>query len=116
MHWKQTQKFAAAVRFVGIFVGIGGANVHGEFRYSSTEKQLDKHSRWPPGLSSDGPTSGSQRRRWRKSNAAGSSRCATPRPSRCLSCAWATSSRFGKLCRQDIKRPDVLVFMRSYEA
>ena len=24
--------------------------------------------------------------------------------------------RFGKLCRQDIKRPDVLAFMRSYEA
>ena len=23
---------------------------------------------------------------------------------------------FGKLCRQDIKRPDVLAFMRSYEA
>ena len=28
------------------FCWIGGANVHGEFRYSSTEKQLDKHSRW----------------------------------------------------------------------
>jgi hypothetical protein len=28
------QKFAAAVRFVGIFVGIGGTDVHGEFRYS----------------------------------------------------------------------------------
>ena len=25
-------------------------------------------------------------------------------------------ARFGKLCRQDIKRPDVLAFMRSYEA
>ena len=25
-------------------------------------------------------------------------------------------NRFGKLCRQDIKRPDVLAFMRSYEA
>ena len=37
--------------------------------------------RRPPGLSSNGPTSGSQRRRWRKSSAAGSSRCATPRPS-----------------------------------
>ena len=24
--------------------------------------------------------------------------------------------RSGKLCRQDIKRPDVLAFMRSYEA
>jgi hypothetical protein len=24
--------------------------------------------------------------------------------------------RFGKLCRQDIKRPDVLAFMRPYEA
>ncbi len=24
--------------------------------------------------------------------------------------------RFGKLCRQDIKRPDVLTFVRSYEA
>ncbi len=24
--------------------------------------------------------------------------------------------RFGKLCRQDIKRPDALTFMRSYEA
>ena len=24
--------------------------------------------------------------------------------------------RFGKLCRQDIKRADVLAFMRSYEA
>ena len=24
--------------------------------------------------------------------------------------------RFGKLLRQDIKRPDVLAFMRSYEA
>jgi hypothetical protein len=24
--------------------------------------------------------------------------------------------RFGTLCRQDIKRPDVLAFMRSYEA
>src|SRR5580693_4608401 len=47
--------------------------------------------RRPPGLSSNGPTSGSRRRRWRKSNAAGSSRCATPRPSRCLSCVSATS-------------------------
>jgi hypothetical protein len=45
----------------------------------------------PPGPSSNGPTSGSRRRRWRKSNAAGSSRCATPRPSRCSSCASATS-------------------------
>jgi integrase len=27
-----------------------------------------------------------------------------------------TKDRFGKLCRQDIKRPDVLAFMRSYEA
>lgn len=26
------------------------------------------------------------------------------------------NGRFGKLCRQDIKRPDVLAFMRSYEA
>ncbi|WP_245473703.1 hypothetical protein [Bradyrhizobium zhanjiangense] len=25
-------------------------------------------------------------------------------------------NRFGKLCRQDIKRPDVLAFVRSYEA
>ena len=25
-------------------------------------------------------------------------------------------ARFGKLCRKDIKRPDVLAFMRSYEA
>lgn len=25
-------------------------------------------------------------------------------------------ARFGKLCRQDIKRPDVLAFLRSYEA
>ncbi len=25
-------------------------------------------------------------------------------------------ARFGKLCRHDIKRPDVLDFMRSYEA
>jgi hypothetical protein len=31
---KNTQKFAAAVRFVGISVGIVGTNVHGEFRYS----------------------------------------------------------------------------------
>jgi hypothetical protein len=28
----------AAVRFVGIFVGIGGTNVHDEFRYSRTRE------------------------------------------------------------------------------
>lgn len=48
--------------------------------------------RRPHGLSRNGPTNGSRRRRWRKSNAAGSSRCAIPRPSRCSSCASATSA------------------------
>jgi hypothetical protein len=88
---RQFRVLSAAVRLCWYFCWYRGANVHGELRHSSTEKQIDKHSRWPPGLSSDGPTSSSQRRRWRKSNAAGSSRCATPRPSRCLSCAWAAS-------------------------
>lgn len=34
-------KFAAAVRFVGIFAGIGGTNVHGDFRYSEFESWAD---------------------------------------------------------------------------
>ena len=37
-------------------------------------------------------------RRRRKSNAAGSSRCATPRPSRCLSCASPTSRTASASC------------------
>jgi hypothetical protein len=32
-----------AVRFVGIFVGIGRTNVHGDFRYSDRRE----FSRWP---------------------------------------------------------------------
>jgi hypothetical protein len=50
------------------------------------------------GLSSNGPTSGSRRRKWRKSNVAGLSRCATPRPSRCSSCASATSRLVSASC------------------
>jgi hypothetical protein len=93
-------KVNAAVRFVGIFVGIGRTNVHGNFRYSE-RRQL---SRWP----------------------ARTSACANPRQIRTdvapktieafeLRVGYV-KNRFGKLCRQDIKRPDVLAFMRSYEA
>src|ERR1700693_2228116 len=41
-----------AVRFVGIFVGIGRTNVHGDFRYSE-RREL---SRWPARTMARAPT------------------------------------------------------------
>src|SRR5262249_8572605 len=82
--------------------------------------------RRPPDLSSNGPTRGSRRRRGGKTKAAGTPPWATPRTPQGLCEAKSievlelrvgyVKDRFGKLCRQDIKRPDVLAFMRSYEA